>query len=51
MTTTSEVIPLQIFRKDIIKGKIEPERKVLESQRAGTGIEAPGQLRLSRKEM
>ena len=26
----------QVFRKNIIKGKIEPERRVLEYQRAGT---------------
>ena len=32
-------IPLrQVFRKNIIKGKIEPELRVLESQRAGTGF-------------
>ena len=29
----------------------EPERRVVESQRAGTVVEAPGQLRLSSREM
>ena len=30
---------------------MKPERRVLESQRAGTGVEAPGQLGLSSREM
>ena len=32
-------------------GAEEPERRVFESQRAGTGVEAPGQPRLSSTEM
>ena len=42
---------LQVFGTDVIRGKMKPERRVLESQRAGTGVEAPGQLGLSSREM
>ena len=42
---------LQVFGKDLIKGKMKPERRVLESQRAGTGVEAPGKQHPSSREM
>ena len=42
-----EVPLLQVFGKSIIQGKMEPERRVLETQRLDTGVEAPGQLHLS----
>ena len=35
----------------MIKGKIEPEQSVVESRRPGTDVEAPGQLRLSSREV
>ena len=45
-------IPLvQIFGKEKMKGKIELERTTLEPSPAGTGVEAPGQPRLSCREM
>ena len=46
-----EIPLLQVFGKDMIEGKMKPKRRVLESQRAGTGVEAPGQLRLSSRDM
>ena len=45
------ISPLQIFGKDVIKSKIEPERRALESQRPGARVEAPGRLRLSSRKM
>ena len=35
----------------MIKGKKEPERRVFESRRADTDVEAPGQLRFSSREV
>ena len=35
----------------MIKGKMKPKWRVLESQRAGTGVEAPRQLRSSSRDM
>ena len=38
---------LQIFGKESVGGKVEPERRALESQPAGTGVQAPRQPHLS----
>ena len=46
-----EVPLLRVLRKGVIKSKMESERKVLESQRAGTGVEAPGKLYFLSREM
>ena len=42
-----EVPLLQVFGKSVIKGKMELARRVLETQRLDTGVEAPGQLHFS----
>ena len=42
---------VHVCKEKKIEGKMEPERKTLESLRAGTGMEAPGQPRLSNREM
>ena len=48
-----EEIPLdvRVCKKEEIEGKMKPERIMFESSLAGTGLEAPGQQRLSSKEM
>ena len=40
-----------VWKEEDIKGKMKPERIDLESSLAGTGLEAPGQKRLSRRGM
>ena len=46
-----EVLPnVRVCKEEEIEGKIEPERRALKSQRAGTSPEVPGQLCLSSKE-
>ena len=46
-----EIALRQVFGKDIIKVKTEPERRALKYQRAGTNVEASGQPRLQGREM
>ena len=47
-----EEIPLvQVFEKKYIKVKMKTERGALESSLAGTGLKAPGQPRLSYREI
>ena len=46
-----EILLLHVFGKDIMKCKIKPERRALESQRAPIGVEGPRPLCLSSREM
>ena len=45
-----EIPLLSAFKKDVAKGKIAPERRALESQRAHTDVGAAGPMRLSSRE-
>ena len=44
-------ILLDIYEEENIEGKMEPEQRTLKSSRAGGGLKAPGQSRLSGRQM
>ena len=44
-------IDLHVCKREKTLGKIESERRTLESSRAGTGVEAPGKPSLSNRKM
>ena len=44
-------LDVQVCEEEIIQGKMEPERRKLKPSPAGTGVEAPGQPRLSCRQM
>ena len=37
-----KILLLQVLRREIVRGKAEPERRALRSQQAGSGVKAPG---------
>ena len=44
-------VPLDVHEDEKIENTMKPERRTLESSRAGTGTEAPGEPRLLNRDM